>query len=79
MDKKRFDLTDKVLNDNSKDNINPEKTENKDPNYWRSFRELYNDPEFLKENDPVTSQDAHLESNDMLDSNQYIFKIQRVT
>ena len=48
MDKKRFDLTDKVLNDNSKDNINPEKTENKDPNYWRSFRELYNDPEFLK-------------------------------
>jgi MoCo/4Fe-4S cofactor protein with predicted Tat translocation signal len=48
MDKKRFDLTDKVLNDNTTDNINPEKTENKEPNYWRSFRELYNDPEFLK-------------------------------
>ena len=30
---------------------------------------------YLTENDPVTSQDAHLESNDMLDSNQYIFKI----
>jgi MoCo/4Fe-4S cofactor protein with predicted Tat translocation signal len=48
MDKKRFDLTDRVLNDNSSDNVNPEKTENKDPNYWRSFKELYNNPEFLK-------------------------------
>jgi len=48
MDKKRFDLTDRVLNENSSDNVNPEKTESKDPNYWRSFKELYSDPEFLK-------------------------------
>jgi MoCo/4Fe-4S cofactor protein with predicted Tat translocation signal len=48
MDKKKYGLTDSELNGNPSDSINPEKSENKDPNYWRSFRELYDDPEFIK-------------------------------
>lgn len=49
MDKKKTVLSENESNNiyNEK-NINPEKTENKEPNYWRSFKELYNDPEFAK-------------------------------
>ena len=42
MDKKKVDLTDMVLNENP---VNAEEPE-KEPNYWRGFKELYNDPEF---------------------------------
>lgn len=48
MDRKKTDLTDKVSNIIPEQNINPEKTTNNEPNYWRSFRELYNDPDFDK-------------------------------
>ncbi len=48
MDKKKRKLTDNVQNDNQSDSINIEKTDNKEPNYWRGFNELYNDPEFVK-------------------------------
>ena len=45
MDKKFTDLNKEILIP-----ATPEiKTEEKDHNYWRSFRELYNDPDFLKE------------------------------
>ena len=49
MDKKVVDISSKILNVTPEDpKVIPE-TEEKDPNYWRSFRELYNDPDFLKE------------------------------
>lgn len=56
MDKKITDLSSLIIQNNSDDNkisidaIVPEAPA-KDINYWRSFRELYNDPEFIKERD----------------------------
>src|ERR1051325_8846271 len=43
-----------MINDLLKNNSLPERTDNlvtdniEDPNYWKSFGELHNDPEFLK-------------------------------
>ena len=48
MDKKH-DLTNMILKEQSPaEDVNKEITENNDPNYWRGFKELYNDPEFAK-------------------------------
>lgn len=45
----RHDLTKMILNEqNPTNNLNPEKTNNNEANYWRGFKELYNDPEFAK-------------------------------
>jgi len=47
MDKKVIDISGEIVNP---DNLKEESRENNntDPNYWRSFRELHNDPEFMK-------------------------------
>jgi MoCo/4Fe-4S cofactor protein with predicted Tat translocation signal len=47
MDKKVFDISDKINTEENSPHILPE-TEERDINYWRSFRELHNDPEFNK-------------------------------
>lgn len=51
MDKKYVDISDAVLNSEADENnrIAGEVEDNvTEPNYWRSFKELYNDPEFRK-------------------------------
>ena len=50
MDDKVIDITEFIKDEesNGAEEILPE-TIPKDPNYWRSFRELYNDPAFLRE------------------------------
>jgi len=50
MDDKVIDISRLIKGDKSpgSEEILPETT-SKDPNYWRSFRELYDDPAFLKE------------------------------
>lgn len=47
----RYDLTNKDLNKQNSTDLNSEKTDKKDPNYWRSLNELYHDPEFAKARD----------------------------
>ncbi len=47
----KYDLTKKDLNRQNSTHLNTEKTDDKDPNYWRSLKELYNDPEFSKARD----------------------------
>jgi molybdopterin-containing oxidoreductase family iron-sulfur binding subunit len=47
----KYDLTKKDLNKQNSTDLNTEKTDNKDLNYWRSLKELYNDPEFVKARD----------------------------
>jgi MoCo/4Fe-4S cofactor protein with predicted Tat translocation signal len=48
MDKKKPGLKENEMNTHLPQNVNPEKTTDKDTNYWRGFKELYNDPEFVK-------------------------------
>lgn len=54
MDKKIIDITDKIIiNEKSAETSETTKLDFQNPkqdlNYWRSFRELYNDPDFQKE------------------------------
>ena len=46
MDKKNLDISSHILKDDVKDL--QEESNGKDPNYWRSFGELYRDPAFLE-------------------------------
>ncbi|MDZ4711164.1 MAG: TAT-variant-translocated molybdopterin oxidoreductase [bacterium] len=54
MDKKIFDISENVLDNAATVVPEPPKQE---MNYWRSFRELHNDPEFLKEKKNEFSKD----------------------
>ncbi len=51
MDEKVNEISTKNFSEIGNDNtpVSQIKTSEKDPDYWRSFRELYNDPAFLKE------------------------------
>ncbi|MEO8665268.1 MAG: TAT-variant-translocated molybdopterin oxidoreductase [Ignavibacteria bacterium] len=48
MDNKVIDLSNKIIDTNEPEVLIP-RTEEQDINYWRSFRELYNDADFLRE------------------------------
>ncbi len=54
----RYDMINKDLNEQNSSDLNSEKTDKKDPNYWRSLKELYNDPEFIKARDNEFSDGA---------------------
>jgi molybdopterin-containing oxidoreductase family iron-sulfur binding subunit len=51
MDKKVVDISEKILDESSvkADELIIPENQDKDPNYWRSFRELYKDPDFIRE------------------------------
>lgn len=50
MENKIIDISKEIIGspDGHSDNNEQANGGNADPNYWRSFRELYNDPEFNK-------------------------------
>jgi MoCo/4Fe-4S cofactor protein with predicted Tat translocation signal len=50
MDKKVIDISNEIVNSDASNDASADAgaENNTDPNYWRSFRELYNDPEFNK-------------------------------
>lgn len=60
MDEKVYDISDKIFKGNDENGIKEIVPESpaKDLNYWRSFRELYNDPEFIRERENEFSKDA---------------------
>ena len=51
MDKKVIDISGKIIETVAVTETTVPVNENqeKDSNYWRSFRELYNDPDFIRE------------------------------
>lgn len=55
---KNSELTKGVITSNDLYDTKEETYNNKDVNYWRGFRELYNDPEFRKEVESEFDDDA---------------------
>lgn len=72
MHDKVYDISDKIYKDSNEvslESIVPE-APTKDVNYWRSFRELYSDPDFIKERENEFSKDA-LERPDIEEGSKF--------